>query len=229
MIEIHRRLGVAPAEAPGRVFVSPEIEVVGLRPGGAGRRDGRAFRRAKRHVERGGHLLRDLGLDPEHLGQLDLVLLPPQRAVVRHGDEPRCDPHLARGSRFPGPAYAPLQHVARAELRPDLLERSRTLAVLLGAGPADDPELGQSGETAGQLLGEPIGEVLVALVAEILEGKHGEHPALGLRRGRGPGAVPSARTAKAPGPRGPRGPAGQGAGPGIEPPGPAPSGAPRTV
>ena len=168
--------------APAEVLVAPEVEVVGLGIAGADRGEGHPLGRPQRHVQRRRHPLRDLRLQPEHLPQRRLVRRRPQVAVVPHPDQLRRHPQPPHPRAVPRPAHAPLQHVVRPQLRPDRPDRLGAGAVLVGAGPADHPEPGEPGQAAGDLLGQPVGEVLVARRAQVLERQHRHHPRAGGTR-----------------------------------------------
>jgi hypothetical protein len=169
--------------AAAKVVIPPQVEVVGHGIAGAHVGQRLPLRRAQGEVEGTTHPLGDVGLHPEDLGQLDLVRLAPQLAVVRDRDEPGAHPHTARARRSAIEVHTSLEHVSRAQLRADLLQGPVALPVLLRAGAADDPKPAEAGEPAGELLGETVGEVSVGRVAEIPERQHHQHRLAG-RRGR---------------------------------------------
>jgi hypothetical protein len=125
--------------AAAEVVVSPQVEVVGHGIAGAHVGERLALRGAQGEVERAADPLGDVGLHPEDLGELDLVRLTPELAVVRDRDEPGAYPYATRARRSAIEMYAPLQHVPRAQLGADLLQWARALPVLLRAGAADHP------------------------------------------------------------------------------------------
>src|SRR4029078_12296575 len=96
-------------------------------------------------------------------------------AVIPDHDELWRHPHPPGPVGSSLPADATLQDVPRPELVPDLPQRLRAVAVLLGARPADHPKARQAREAAGELFGQAVGEVLIGRWAEILERQDREH------------------------------------------------------
>ena len=81
--------------------------------------------------------------------------------------------HSARGAAL-GPAHRAGQQVPHAQLAGDDFRRLAGLAVGHRARPRDHLDTGQRGELPAHRVGDPVGEVRIRRVAEILERQHGE-------------------------------------------------------
>ena len=70
-------------------------------------------------------------------------------------------------------AHAAFEQIAHAELPPDLLRVDRLALVGEGRAAGDDEAVLQMREVGGQIVGDPVGEIVLLLVAgEILERQH---------------------------------------------------------
>ena len=76
------------------VVLAPQEVIVCF--GAASRDDPRAVSAQEGQPERADHLLRDLGLHPENVGEHRIVPIRPQMGLVGHPDELRRHPHSAR-------------------------------------------------------------------------------------------------------------------------------------
>ena len=128
--------------------------------------------------------LGDLVLECEDVPQLAVVGLGPD-VVTRGGvDELGADPHPV-----PRPAHAPLHHVADAQLPAHLLHVHRLALVGEARVPGDHRELAPAREPRDQILGDPVGEVLLlGIAAQVVEGQHGDG---GCTAEAGDGQLPS--------------------------------------
>ena len=160
------------APASDQVVVAPQVIGVRLQVLGRARRQRLPLGAGERQVQRAGHLLGDGGLHLEHVGELGVVALGPELAVVAHPDQLGRD---ADGAARALPAHAALEHVVHPQLPADLPHGLVGLAVLAGAGARDDAESLHPAQAAGDLLRQPAAEVLVLRPAEVLEREHREH------------------------------------------------------
>ena len=154
-----------------------EIGVIGRQVRGRLGRELVAHAVAQRHVERTGHLRRDVGLHLEDVGERRVERLLPLGGRRGPGLDPNelgADPHPARPAGRLLPPHRGGEQVVGPELAGDLLRRLGRLAVLVRAGPRDDGEPGDLRELAAHLVGHAVGEVGVGRVAQVLEREHGE-------------------------------------------------------
>ena len=130
------------------------------------------------HLQRRDDGPRDLVLHREDVGDLPVVGLRPEVVTVAGVHELGGDADLIAGL-----ADASLEHGCDVEL---LRDGAHVLVLALegkGRGAGRYPEIRHLGEEIEQLLGKPVGEVLLLLVgAEVHEGEHGD----GSSRGRAP-------------------------------------------
>ena len=108
------------------------------------------------------------------------------------------DPHPARAARGLLPAYRGGEQVVGPQLARDLLWRLRRVPVLVGAAAGDHLEAGDLGQLAAHFVGDPVREVGVGRVAQVLERQHREPP--WARRPRRAAGASSARRTARPGP-----------------------------
>ncbi len=95
---------------------------------------------------------------------------------IRDPDELWCHTNAAVGFRRSFPAHGTVEHVLHAEFLPDLPDRLPMTLVLKGGGTTDDSQPTNLGEPARDLLCDPIGEVVVGRIAQVLEGDYNKHP-----------------------------------------------------
>ena len=123
--------------------------------------------------ERTRQMVGDFSLDVQDVGDGPLVCVRPQLRLFRGPHQLRRDP-----DSLPGPPHASLEQVVHAEVLADLGGRVLPMFVSDGRPPGDHAEPGRMHltELRDQFLGEPVGEIFLALVlAQVLEGKHGQH------------------------------------------------------
>ncbi len=80
---------------------------------------------------------------------------------IRHPDELRGHANAARPLRHVLPADRPFQHVIDPEFPADLAYSLIGVAILDGRGSGNHAQAGDAGEACGDLLGDPIREILV--------------------------------------------------------------------
>ena len=153
----------------------PEEQVVGLDVPWRGRR--RAARgpgaTAEARLDRVGDLARDLSFERQQAAGPAIVLLRPELRLVpgpdelgRHPDRARVPPHAAR------------EQVLHAQRPPDPLRRLLAVLVLHHRRPRDHAEALRVAvpELGDHLLGQPVAQVLLPLVAgEVLKRQDREH------------------------------------------------------
>ena len=173
--EARRVLEIGLLVGASQIFHAAQVEVVGLGVSRAAHAERDPLGAAERHVQRRRHLLRDLRLQPEHLPQRRIICRRPQVAVVPHPDQLRRHPQPPHPRHRPAPtAHSPPAR-SPPPAPPDRPHRLRACPVLVGTRPADHPEPREPRQPAGDLLGEPVGEVLVARRPQVLERQHRHH------------------------------------------------------
>ena len=96
-----------------------------------------------------------------------VVLLGPELGVAQGVDQLCGD-----AERVPRAAHAPFEHIPDAELPADVAHPLGRALELHGRGPRDEPERADAREVGDELLGEPLGEILVLGVgAPVHEGQ----------------------------------------------------------
>ena len=140
---------------------------------------------AERNIERARDLIRDVRLHLEDIGDRGIEGLLP----FRSGRMPFADvhqlgahAHAARAVRALLPLHGCGEQVVGAELACDLLRRLRRVAVLGRAAARDHLDRAQLRQLAAQFVRDPVGEIRIGGIAEILERQHREH--LGASCGR---------------------------------------------
>src|SRR4029077_16716887 len=133
---------------------------------------------AQGYVERACHLARDVGLHLEDIRERGVERLLPLGA----GCMPRGEIHQFGTHAYAAdpawhllPPHGSRQQIAYPELAGDLRRRLPCVSVLVGAAPGDDLNTRELGELAPQLVGDPIREVPVGGVAQVLEREGGKH------------------------------------------------------
>ena len=121
-------------------------------------------------LDRGDDALGDLVLQGEEVRHVGVVAMGPDlqagRGVAQLGPDPEVLP------RAPDAA---VEHVAHAEVAADLLRVDRLAAVGERRGAGRDEQPPQAREAGDDVLGEALGEILLAgVLAEVGEGQHGD-------------------------------------------------------
>ena len=137
-------------------------------------------RATKCRLQLGHDRLGQLVLELEHVGGPALVLVRPALEAVggagelhRDAEPVACAPHRAG------------DHALHAQRAADLLHRRRLSPVGVGRGASRHPDVGQTGQGVGQLVGHAVGEVLVpGIAARVHEGKDGDGVERSRRGGR---------------------------------------------
>ena len=112
-------------------------------------------------------------------------------------------------TRSPSATNAALQNVAHAKLAADLAHVDRLALVLEGGIAGDDEQLGEPRQLGKDILGNAVGEIVLALVAaEVVERQHGDRRPVGQGQGGswllGPGGCARRRSRTVVAPRAPR-------------------------
>ncbi len=136
-----------------------------------------------RNVDRKGlgHLLSDLTLHSEDLGELRVVGLGPEMFQAPGMDEPDGDANPAAL-----PAHASLEECVHLQVASDLGDASPTFPIGQNRGPGDHPEASQDREAGDQLFGEPVCKVgVTGIGTQVGEGQHRDPAAVveEVRRG----------------------------------------------
>ncbi len=187
-IEGHRPLEHRHRQAQGGLAVvggarglePAQVRLVGLEDSRRRRLDALPGRRQQRHVELRDHALRDLRLRAKQVVQHPVVLLRPDVRVVGDADQLGRDQHPLDVAGAV-PANRALQHVVDTQLAGDLLHGSSGSRVMARARARDHAQLRHGGQPAADLLGHPVGEVLVGRWTEVLEREDRDQDALVLR------------------------------------------------
>ena len=125
-----------------------------------------------RGLERRRHLVGDVVLHREQVGELPVVLLRPERLAGPHAGQLHGDADPVAGQ-----THAAVHHAAHAHLARHPLQPVAHGVVLRGGGAAQHAQRGDAGELGGDLLGHPGAEVLLRGVArEVAEGEDGHDP-----------------------------------------------------
>ena len=167
LVHVDGRLVVAAAPAPVKLTAAQVVVVRADRPCGAPRQalalGGREFR-----LERARDPPGDLALYLEDVVDVPVVGLRPEMRVGGSVDE------LARDADArPLAPNAPLEYVAHAELLGDLTQAPVASLVAAARRHRDDTQASDLGELRDDVLGHPVGEVLVRRVGtQALERQH---------------------------------------------------------
>ncbi len=149
-------------------LTATQIPIVRLDVVGASARHPPALLGRQRDLERGDDLTRDLVLDLEDVGQLAVVALGPDVAAGRPVDQLGRDPDAVAGL-----AHAAFERMPHAELAAHLPQIGGAALVGEGGVARDHQQTGDLGEVGDDVLGDPVGEILLLGVgAHVLERQH---------------------------------------------------------
>ena len=156
------------------MIIAFQIGVVGGQILGSPQRRGLLRRPPQLDFEHIHDGLRDLVLDREDVGHLAIVALRPQVAAVGDGDQLRG--HAQAIARLP---HAALQNVRDAQRIANTADVFILALESEGRGPRRHLQPRQFRQCVDDLLGEPVAEVLVVLVAaHVGEGQHSDRGSL---------------------------------------------------
>ena len=181
LLEQPQRLAVVLRRGREDVRQRPEVEVVGVEAPGRLAPGALDLGPPERRLDRAGHPLRHPVLEVEHVRERAVEALRPEMGAALGVDQLARDAHPLASF-----ADAALEHVAHAQLAPDLPHVDGLAPVGEARVAGDDEQARDPRQGGGDVLDDPVREVaLLRVAAQVVERQHRERGLVGQRQ-RGP-------------------------------------------
>ena len=169
-------------------MAAAQYEIVRLQAGGRPRHQPRLLAVGHAHGERARDVAHDVVAHDDQLVGVGVVLVGPHQGARLRIGEPHGQPELA--AALP---HAALGEIADLEIAGDLLATGRAALVGGDGARCEHRQVGKAGERADDVLGEPVGEVVVAGI-ERGQRQNGDREPAGGRHGLGSPSAPHHHT-----------------------------------